>query len=239
MYFWRISRLNHQSPTELPEGDAADHLEPGQLDRAHRFRRPQEARYTQPSPPDGASNPETEILGRMIPPSNPQPQTKIRRVRPAEAAGRDHPRRCPRAHLRVPGAFKPCTLTPNPELSTPHPEPLTPNPLPLTPSTLHSTPYTHTLKPNTLCTLHKQAKGLDVNKVKVNVIGGHAGTTIVPLLSQVLKTLPGVLDTPEGVLESREDVLDTPEVLLVTPQDVLETLEVVLETPGGVLGHPI
>jgi malate dehydrogenase len=29
------------------------------------------------------------------------------------------------------------------------------------------------------------AKGLDVNKTKVPVIGGHAGTTIVPLLSQI------------------------------------------------------
>merc|ERR1719359_1383625 len=28
------------------------------------------------------------------------------------------------------------------------------------------------------------AKGLDVNKTKVPVVGGHAGTTIVPLLSQ-------------------------------------------------------
>lgn len=27
--------------------------------------------------------------------------------------------------------------------------------------------------------------GLDVSKVKVDVIGGHAGTTIIPLLSQV------------------------------------------------------
>lgn len=27
--------------------------------------------------------------------------------------------------------------------------------------------------------------GLDVSKVKVDVIGGHAGTTILPLLSQV------------------------------------------------------
>jgi malate dehydrogenase len=30
-----------------------------------------------------------------------------------------------------------------------------------------------------------EAKGFDVNKTKVTVIGGHAGTTIVPLLSQV------------------------------------------------------
>jgi len=30
-----------------------------------------------------------------------------------------------------------------------------------------------------------KAKGLDVNKTKVPVIGGHAGTTIVPLLSQI------------------------------------------------------
>lgn len=30
-----------------------------------------------------------------------------------------------------------------------------------------------------------QAKGFDINKTKVTVIGGHAGTTIVPLLSQV------------------------------------------------------
>jgi malate dehydrogenase len=30
-----------------------------------------------------------------------------------------------------------------------------------------------------------EAKGLDVNKTNVTVIGGHAGTTIVPLLSQV------------------------------------------------------
>merc|ERR1712066_1197192 len=29
-----------------------------------------------------------------------------------------------------------------------------------------------------------EAKGNDVNKVKVPVVGGHAGTTIVPLLSQ-------------------------------------------------------
>jgi len=34
-------------------------------------------------------------------------------------------------------------------------------------------------------TFVSQAKGLDVNKTDVTVIGGHAGTTIVPLLSQV------------------------------------------------------
>jgi len=33
------------------------------------------------------------------------------------------------------------------------------------------------------------AKGLDVNKAKVPVVGGHAGTTIVPLLSQVEPTV--------------------------------------------------
>jgi len=48
----KFQRLNPQPLTELPEGDAADHLEPGQLDRAHRFRSPQEARYTQPSTPN-------------------------------------------------------------------------------------------------------------------------------------------------------------------------------------------
>merc|ERR1712072_1174631 len=33
-------------------------------------------------------------------------------------------------------------------------------------------------------TFVSNAKGLDVNTVKVPVVGGHAGTTIVPLLSQ-------------------------------------------------------
>merc|ERR1719329_1809877 len=33
-------------------------------------------------------------------------------------------------------------------------------------------------------TFVSHSKGLDVNNVKVNVVGGHAGTTIVPLLSQ-------------------------------------------------------
>ena len=33
-----------------------------------------------------------------------------------------------------------------------------------------------------------EAKGLDVSKVSVPVIGGHAGITILPLLSQVCAT---------------------------------------------------
>lgn len=31
-----------------------------------------------------------------------------------------------------------------------------------------------------------ELKGLDVNKIDIPVVGGHAGTTIVPLLSQVV-----------------------------------------------------
>jgi hypothetical protein len=35
------------------------------------------------------------------------------------------------------------------------------------------------------CQHHLQAKGLDLKEVDVPVIGGHAGATILPLLSQV------------------------------------------------------
>merc|ERR1712072_1573768 len=38
-------------------------------------------------------------------------------------------------------------------------------------------------------TFVSNSKGLDVNNVKVNVVGGHAGTTIVPLLSQTEPTV--------------------------------------------------
>lgn len=43
-----------------------------------------------------------------------------------------------------------------------------------------------------------EKKGLDVTKIDVPVIGGHAGVTILPLLSRVSRSSKKAIDTSEG-----------------------------------------